>query len=84
MTVDMVKVEIKPGVFVKVRAEDKDRFLATYPDAKVAEGDDKADDEPKAAEAPREAPEKTEEPRETEDKAVEAPNPAFRARRADR
>lgn len=83
---DMVQVEHNGATF-KVRPEDKDRFLAAHPGAKVA-------NELKAEEAPREAPERAEEPREAEskavapaeaeDKAVTMPNPAFRARRSER
>lgn len=85
---EMLKVEREPGVFVKVRPEDKDRFLATYPGAKVAD-DDKAEDK---AEAAPEAPERAEEPREVEskavspfeveDKAMSAPDLSFRPRRS--
>jgi hypothetical protein len=83
---EMLKVEHNGATF-KVRPEDKDRFFAIHPAAKVAE-DEKADG--KAEEAPREAPQKADSAREdddkaeTEDKAVEAPNPTFRARRSER
>lgn len=87
---EMIKIERSKGVFVKVRPEDKDRFLATYPGAKVAD-DDKAEDKaeaapeaPKRAEEPREAESKAVAPFEAEDKAVSMPNPTFRARRSER
>lgn len=54
MAADMVKVQFKPGYFVKVRRAELERYLATYPEAKVmdAQAEDKAED--KAEEAPAE------------------------------
>lgn len=96
---EMLKVE-HDGATFKVRPEDKDRFLAIHPAAKVAEpeADDKAEevkDEPTPAEADnapdagaeapqRAAEEKAVAPVEAEDKAVTMSSPDFRPRRSVR